>query len=121
MTTTEARAILRDLGLSIRKTPGVPEYRVNYAGGPEGTAYYTSDLADAVSTGRAMATRSITRAALSDGIDAALDRWARRYPEVPSIEVQGIVSDLVGAYLRSVERENEADGAREDRAAEAGR
>lgn len=33
------------------------EYRVNYRGGSEDTAYYTNDRADAIETARAMAQR----------------------------------------------------------------
>jgi hypothetical protein len=55
MTLTEAKAALRPLGLSLRKRDG--EYRVNFTGGAEATAYYTNDIFDAVETGRQMAKR----------------------------------------------------------------
>ncbi len=52
MTMQQAKVILRAIGVSIRKDDG--EYRVNIIGGTELTAYYTSDLEDAVATGKAM-------------------------------------------------------------------
>lgn len=58
-TLAEARATLRALGLTIRKRDG--EYRVAFRSQGtmiatvEETAYYTTDLADAISTGRYMA------------------------------------------------------------------
>lgn len=54
MRQADAKATLRELGLVLKKTD-YGEWRVNFKGGPEKTAYYTSDLADAVGTGRAMA------------------------------------------------------------------
>jgi hypothetical protein len=42
------------MGITIRKTEH-DEYRVNYLGGTEATAYYTPHLDDAVQTGTAMA------------------------------------------------------------------
>jgi hypothetical protein len=48
-----ARETLRAAGLTLRKVEG--EYRVNFIGGDEDTAYYTDDLTDAVSTGLHMA------------------------------------------------------------------
>ena len=52
-TEAQAREHLTDLGMSLRKKGG--EYRVNFQGGAEGTAYYTDDLGDAIATGEAMA------------------------------------------------------------------
>jgi hypothetical protein len=46
---------LSRLGVTIASQPG--EYRVNWRGGKEATAYYTDDLADALATGRGMAGR----------------------------------------------------------------
>jgi hypothetical protein len=48
------KAELQALGLVIRKTE-YGEYRVNFKGGHEATAYYTTDLADALDTGRTIA------------------------------------------------------------------
>ena len=48
----DAKRILKEIGMSISKKDG--EYRVNYKGGKESTAYYTDGLDDAVSTGIAM-------------------------------------------------------------------
>lgn len=51
MTLGEARTAIRTQAPSIafRKTE-YGEYRVNFRGGREATAYYTNDLADAVAT-----------------------------------------------------------------------
>ena len=48
----EATAALREVGCTLRTVEG--EYRVNFLGGREATAYYTNDLTDAILTGRAM-------------------------------------------------------------------
>lgn len=47
-----ARRGLKQLGLVLTRRDG--EYRVNFKGGREETAYYTNDLLDAFGTGRAM-------------------------------------------------------------------
>jgi len=44
-----AQAYLRERGMVLTKNDG--EYRVNFKGGREETAYYTNDLDDAVTTG----------------------------------------------------------------------
>ena len=49
----KAKQDLRALGLSL--THNYNEYRVNFIGGKEATAYYTDDLLDAVGTGKHMA------------------------------------------------------------------
>jgi hypothetical protein len=49
-----AKNLLAPHGLTIRSTGG-GEYRVNFKGGDEETAYYTNDLKDAVDTGIIMA------------------------------------------------------------------
>lgn len=54
MTFAEARSIVRAFGLTIR-CGADGEYRVNFSGGSEATAYYTPWLDDAVDTARAMA------------------------------------------------------------------
>jgi len=54
MTMTKARSIARNLGLTIKKTDW-DDFRVNYRGGVEDTAYYTDDLEDATDTMVAMA------------------------------------------------------------------
>lgn len=48
----EAKAELRRFGMTL--TIALGEYCVNYEGGTEATAYYTTDLDDALTTGRAM-------------------------------------------------------------------
>lgn len=54
LTISNVRMALSVLGLSIRKNAW-GEFRVNYHGGQEETAYYTDDLEDAYLTGAAMA------------------------------------------------------------------
>lgn len=51
-TVAQVKVMLRARGIVLSKKDG--EYRVNFRGGREGTAYYTDDLADALSTGQAM-------------------------------------------------------------------
>jgi thioredoxin reductase (NADPH) len=53
MTLAQAKAILTPIGIVLSKTDG--EYRVNFRGGGESTAYYTNDIEDAVATGKSMA------------------------------------------------------------------
>ena len=54
-TLAEAREILKEHGLIIRKRDG--EYRVNFRGQSEDSAHYTNDLNDAINTGLTMADR----------------------------------------------------------------
>lgn len=49
----DAQLLLRMFGMMIYKTEW-QEYRVNYVGGAEATAYYTNDMQDAVGTARKM-------------------------------------------------------------------
>jgi hypothetical protein len=50
MTTKEAKESLRaNFGMTLTKRDG--EFRVNYIGGDEATAYCTEDMADAINTG----------------------------------------------------------------------
>lgn len=51
LTLAEARARLRAIGWTIYKQDG--EYRINPKGASEESAYYTTDLADAMLTARA--------------------------------------------------------------------
>jgi hypothetical protein len=53
LTLKAATEELKACGMLIASQPG--EYRVNYRGGREATAYFTDDLADALSTGKIMA------------------------------------------------------------------
>lgn len=53
MTQKDVISKIRAMGLSVRCIDG--EYRVNYPGGAESTAYYTDDASDAVATARVMA------------------------------------------------------------------
>lgn len=47
-----AQADLRSIGMTLSHDDG--EYRVNFIGGREATAYYTTDLSDAISTATQM-------------------------------------------------------------------
>ena len=49
MTLREAQQAVKKLGITIRKTRE-GEYRMNYTNGREATAYYATDLDDAVAT-----------------------------------------------------------------------
>lgn len=53
LTQANVSTTLRNLGIVIRKRDG--EYRVNFKGGSEATAYYTDDIQDALDTGKMMA------------------------------------------------------------------
>lgn len=52
-----AKATLKPYGVTIYKSYG-DEFRVNFKGGREATAYYTNDISDAVATGQLMAIRN---------------------------------------------------------------
>lgn len=56
ITLKHAQSQLRAIGISLSKNE-YGEYRVNFKGGREETAYYTDDLYDAVSTGHHMLRR----------------------------------------------------------------
>ena len=56
LTLRRAQSILRKLRIVLNSTPS-GEFRVNFITGSEATAYYTSDLDDALETGIAMAER----------------------------------------------------------------
>jgi len=66
MTFKEAQGLVRPLGMVLRTDREWGEYRVNFKGGREATAYYTPDLEDAVNTARAMAKWRDDKAAASD-------------------------------------------------------
>lgn len=55
MTIKEAQMELREHGMTLRKDPFGGQYRVNFKGGKEATAYYTDDRDDAVLSGISMA------------------------------------------------------------------
>jgi hypothetical protein len=55
MTVKTAIATLRTLGMVLTRDPDAREYRVNFKGGQEATAYYTGDLEDAIATAQHMA------------------------------------------------------------------
>ena len=55
MTWDEVKKEAKALGMEIKwDYNGYEEYRVNFKGGKEATAYYTVDLEDAINTARAM-------------------------------------------------------------------
>lgn len=54
-TLTEAKRLLKALGVVLKYDRDFDEYSVNLAGGKEATRCYTSDLLDAIGTGRMMA------------------------------------------------------------------
>jgi hypothetical protein len=54
LTMKSVHSALAALGIGLRRTE-FDEYRVNFYGGKEETAYYTDDLRDALQTGQAMA------------------------------------------------------------------
>jgi hypothetical protein len=58
MTLQEAKSIARHLGLNLRQLRW-GNYRVNFRDGNETTAYYTTDLEDAVNTAVEMARRRV--------------------------------------------------------------
>ena len=53
MTIKNAQKILAEIGVSLRKTD-CGEFRVNFKGGREDSAYYTNCIHDAIETGKAM-------------------------------------------------------------------
>lgn len=53
LTIAYVQSVFSPLGISLRKRDG--EFRVNFVGGNEDTAYYTTDLQDALNTGVVMA------------------------------------------------------------------
>jgi hypothetical protein len=55
LTKSEAKNLLKALGMTLRYDRDLEEYNVNLTGGREATRYYTPDLEDAVGTGKAMA------------------------------------------------------------------
>jgi hypothetical protein len=67
----EAQAQVRPLGMVLRSDMETGEYRVNFKGRRETTAYYTPDLEDAVNTARAMAKWRDDKAAAADQTNQA--------------------------------------------------
>jgi len=55
MTLVEAKAKVKSYGMVLRYSVDWQEYRVNFIGGKEETAYYTNDRFDAVMTAMSMA------------------------------------------------------------------
>jgi hypothetical protein len=53
----QTKQAIRALGLTVYRVDG--EWRVNYQGGKEATAYYTDDAQDALDTTRAMVARPV--------------------------------------------------------------
>lgn len=59
MTLRAAQAAVRALGMVLTSHPELGEYRLNFKGGTEATAYYTNDLDDAIATAEDMAQRHL--------------------------------------------------------------
>jgi len=55
LTIAGVKAQLKPLGVTMNSKPETGEYRVNLAGGTEATAYYATELDDALATGLYMA------------------------------------------------------------------
>lgn len=58
ITDRDARRVLRNFGMTLSKRDN--EYRVNFLGAREASAYYTNDVSDALNTGTLMAMRADT-------------------------------------------------------------
>lgn len=71
MTNGELRKALAAVGVTVR-VDEAGDYRVNFRGGREATAYYTSDRDDALLTGLDMAARGAERAVAVGAL------WAHR-------------------------------------------
>lgn len=73
LTVAKARSVLRALGLVLSRDSdtggptGSGEFRVNFRGGRESTAYYTDDLDDAYATGCDMAAQRARTASRAKG------------------------------------------------------
>lgn len=52
---------LKDIGINLVFNEEYEEYQVNFIDGKEATAYYTSDLEDALATGIDMAKRKLNK------------------------------------------------------------
>lgn len=55
LTIKQAKQIVSNLGLVLKRNAEFNEFSVNFRGGNEVTAYYTNDIYDAVATARVMA------------------------------------------------------------------
>lgn len=95
MTLAQAKAKLRQIGVVLKKVDD--EYIVNFKGGREATAYYTSDLDDAVSTGEAMVAKGL----------GAHKEEAMGF-KVPSVEE--VVKELKAIQKEMVAEEDDGEG-----------
>ena len=89
LTLAQAKAELRPLGLVLISHDG--EYRVNFRRGDEESAYYTTDLDDALATGKDMAKRSASEAAedhLTTAQRSRLPASAFAMPEQRKLPIQ---------------------------------
>lgn len=68
LTILDVKRELRGLGIALTYACDVHEFRVNFIGGREATAYYTGDLNDARDTGRAMAATRVRDALSVEGV-----------------------------------------------------
>ncbi len=79
-TLASVRAELTTAAMTIRFNRHNDEYRVNFKNGVEVDAYYTNDLADALSTGLDMARRRDEAAAINASSEANIDAGAASTP-----------------------------------------
>jgi hypothetical protein len=71
LTVSQVHAQLAQHGIVLRKKNEYGDFRVNFRGGGEGTAYYTPDLDDALATGLAMARARGAAAPIPTGLHEA--------------------------------------------------
>ena len=92
------RTELKPLGIEARYIRDTEEFRINFIGGKEATAYYTNDEADALGTGKAMAKEAQRAIPVSknctcehschfSGEPNNAGQNTHRYMEVPSVTV----------------------------------
>lgn len=102
LTLTEAQKTLSPLGITIKHVRDTGEYRVNFKGGGENTAYYTDDLKDALSTGEKMASakagmvdsRYDTEAMENSDEDDEPSTWQELKKEMSDVIYKAIETDL---------------------------
>lgn len=99
-----AKAELAALGLSLKVTEH-DEYRVNFRGGREGTAYYTNDLPDAVATGRHMAAERDGQASSASTVAAVAELPRASTKTVNLTPTWDEVGNLYRRFAESGERD----------------
>lgn len=98
MTLKTAKAELAAVGCTISKTDG--EYKVRLKGSPVGHGYFTTDLDDAVATGRHMANEEVRRASVA----------ADRAEQAQQAQADESFPDGVNRIMRAKMAELKADG-----------